>query len=316
MNPPDILRRAFRRAASFAPYIGLAPSPDRSRPEGISAFIRTGNAADWIEASVRSIAAFADEIVIAENDSSDGTKEIIERLARELGNVRAYSSPRTDYLKLTSAAAESCRYRWLVRWDADFVAHTSGQNDILNLRKRLLSLDGRRHHCVYLRPVNLFGDLEHVYGRGFLWADCAYTASRSANYIFSSGCERLSLPKYYALHQFTEPYFFHVNIKPLRAMLLRHFWNDLLWERPEFSGPVPEEYVLNRIKKDWNCATLTEGEREFLSRIVFPNVRRYNPVVTGPYPDLLKPLVARAKYKIIYRDNVPVSMQDGGKGGA
>lgn len=312
MNPPDIVRRAAREALSYLPAAGLCWEPPPDRPEGISVFIRVRNAEDWIEASIRSVLDFADEILVAENGSTDGTPGILGRLASECGKIRIMSWPEKDYLDLTVSAAAECRFRWTVRWDADFVAHTSGRYDIRKLRERLLGLGRDRFYVVYLRPVNLFGDLEHVYGRGFLWCDCAYTASSAAGYLSAGGVERLSLPKYYAVRSFTEPYFFHANVKPLREMLLRHFWNDWLRLSPSHFGPVPETYVLERIRADWGARTLAEGGEAFLREIVFPNISRYDPSRYGAYPELLEKLRLDGRYRVTYSGERPSSRTEQG----
>lgn len=310
MNPPDIFRLGLRSAMSLLPYLGVVAKPDQSRPEGISVFIRAGNAADWIESSILSIRDFADEIIVVENGSSDGTWPLIERLAKEIDIVRAYRAPQAGLLELTVAAEEKCRYRWTVRWDADFIAHTGGRSDIRGLREKLLALDRTRYYCVYLRPVNIFGDLEHVYGRGFLWTDSAYIHSSGAKYIFSGGVERLSLPKYYAVKSFDAPYFFHVNIKPKREMLFRHFWNDWLKLSPVHAGYPPEEYVARRIREDWGCGTLTEGEDAFIRRVICPNLVRYDAGKFGPYPALLEQLRRQPRYKVIYEAGKPVGREE------
>lgn len=53
------------------------------RTDGISAFLRTRNGADFIEATIRSHIGFYDEIVAVFNNCEDDTQAILERLAEE-----------------------------------------------------------------------------------------------------------------------------------------------------------------------------------------------------------------------------------------
>lgn len=55
------------------------------RKPGISAFMRTRNGADFLEATIRSHVRFYDEIVVVFNQCTDSTEEILSRLTRELG---------------------------------------------------------------------------------------------------------------------------------------------------------------------------------------------------------------------------------------
>lgn len=55
------------------------------RMPGISAFMRIRNGADFLEATIRSHIGFFDEIVAVHNQCTDGTPDILARLASEFG---------------------------------------------------------------------------------------------------------------------------------------------------------------------------------------------------------------------------------------
>ncbi|MFT4717117.1 MAG: glycosyltransferase involved in cell wall biosynthesis, partial [Paracoccaceae bacterium] len=56
-----------------------------ARTPGISAYLRTRNGADFIEATIRSHIQFYDEIVVVYNQCEDNTADIVMRLAQEFG---------------------------------------------------------------------------------------------------------------------------------------------------------------------------------------------------------------------------------------
>jgi len=58
------------------------------RPPGISAFVRTRNGADFIEAVIRSHIGHFDEIVVVHNRCTDETPAILARLQSEFGADR------------------------------------------------------------------------------------------------------------------------------------------------------------------------------------------------------------------------------------
>lgn len=83
----------------------------------------------------------ADEIIITENGSHDETAELAHEAVRLL-NVPAIflRLPNArDLVEVREEALNRSRFRWIIRADADHVAHTSGPHDIALLRAFLLS---------------------------------------------------------------------------------------------------------------------------------------------------------------------------------
>jgi glycosyltransferase involved in cell wall biosynthesis len=200
MNPPGLIYRVIRNICSYVATFGLIPRSSNYRPQGISAMIRVKNSIDWIEACIRSLDKLADEIVVVDNGSTDGSYELIQRLENEIDKLRLFSFPDATLVDLSNYALSVTRYQWVIKWDADFIAHTSGASDIGNLRKFILSLDLHYYYCIYLRPVHLFGDFDHVFKlRGFVWTDALHTYSPKVKYILKEGIERLKVPKYFRI---------------------------------------------------------------------------------------------------------------------
>lgn len=114
-----------------------------SRLKPISAMVRVRNEEEFLAASIHSIAAVVDEVVIIDNASTDGTQEVIRTLVRELPCVRWASYPHRlaragqenrDAVRegdraldrrlstLNNRSLRECRYPFVLKWDGDMVA--------------------------------------------------------------------------------------------------------------------------------------------------------------------------------------------------
>jgi len=72
-----------RAVAGLAPLVRLAPRPD-ARPMGVSALVRVKDEEEWVEASLRSLEGFADEIIVIDNGSTDSTLDRVRALGPTL----------------------------------------------------------------------------------------------------------------------------------------------------------------------------------------------------------------------------------------
>ena len=121
----------------FSPDM-LAPA---DRLPGVSAFMRIRNGADFLEASIRTHFAFYDEIVAVYNQCTDGTGDILERLAEEYGaKLRVFhylpsvSPPGSEghaktpgdapasMVTYSNFALAMTRHQWAVKLDDDHLA--------------------------------------------------------------------------------------------------------------------------------------------------------------------------------------------------
>ena len=175
------LSRIVRNFAGLAPKVGIVAASDR--PRGISIYMRVKNEADWIVPSVQSILRIADEVVIVDNGSVDGTVELLQELAeRQSDIIRLFRKPDFDLCRLSNFCLSQTRFSWVFRWDGDMVAHTSGKLDIAGLREWLMSLESSAYFIVHLMHINLAGDLAGLKLSSFLNTMCpSIIISRSAS---------------------------------------------------------------------------------------------------------------------------------------
>jgi len=303
------LARPLRALAGVAPLVGLAPRPE-ARPMGVSALVRVKDEEDWVEASLRSLEGFADEIVVIDNGSTDGSLERVRALQRTLGaELRVEVAPELDHTALSNRALLRARFRWVIRWDADFVAHTSGPSALRRLRAVLAAVPAWRHVCLHPALVELAGDLGHRLPETAVRYDShLLTFSPALRYrtqvvrVRGHGrpvaVESLRLPRYYAIRRWETPAIFHVNVKPARRMLLRHFWQEWWAEQP---GCALEEYVRRRVEAERGSASLAVAAEGFVRRYC-ERLVPFDPTPYGGYPERLAPALARPRYRVLYRD--------------
>lgn len=324
-----MLRRSvlelMRRAASLAPLVGLVRRPP-VRDEGITACVRVKGDEQWIEPSLLSIRDFADEILVIDNGASPETREALDRLKIALGTLlRIERHPHLDLFQVSNLGLERARFRWVIRWDADFVAHTNGPGDIRNLRRYLLSLNPACYYLVYLRAAEVAGDLFHQFPDLWIREDGqVHTASCWARYVpvrrilrvaalpspdrilrkeptLRSTLESLWVPKFYRILRPKVVTYFHVNVKSARHTLMRHFWLEWLDQGDFQTFKTLESYVHAQIRTKWGLSDLEEASDYFMVHYC-KELIPFDPRRCGPYPEMLQPYLTNPQYRVQYRD--------------
>ena len=299
----------MRNIAGLAPKVGIVAASDR--PQGISIYMRVKNEADWITASVKSILTIADEILIADNGSSDGTYELLQELAAgHSSRIRLFSKPELSLCRLSNFCLSQTRFRWVFRWDGDMVAHTSGELDIAGLRRWLLSLDRSAYYIVHLMHVNLAGDLHHQDPQEMVHIEeYIHTFSDKALFVHPGRFEAVKFPKYYVPLYYYKPVSFHVNVKPAGRMLARYFWEEWLELKDDRRFPSLESYVRSRIKGEFATDSIREAQRRCLQLLCRKYIR-YDPLKFAPYPELLQPYLHDCRYRLLYENGRVVGREE------
>jgi len=307
----------------YLPYIGLIPKP--SRKNGISVMIRTRNEEEWIELSLLSIKDFADEIVVVDA-STDRTPEIIEDAASKYDlnlNLLSYNPiyPNTfslravDYINQSNIALKNTSFRWVIRWDGDFVARTSGEFSIMHLREKILNLNPNMYYVIYLPVVNLEGDIFHQGAAKVNIEGRLTTYSSNLNYISRRKGREIDLyyPYYHKpVYRFIikkEYNIFHMNtLKAAKRLLFRRF---LIWRASNYNEfPSLEDYAMYRIKKEWRIDNFEEAARYYVNEILCKSLVPYDKNQFGEYPDLLKKELENPRYKVIYKNGKIIGRND------
>jgi hypothetical protein len=317
----DRISDLSRLALSWAPRLGVfrAPQPER---EGISAIVRVSKGEEWVEPSIRSIGDFADEIIVLEHNLDAETRASVERCRGVLGNrMKVISVEGVDFFQLSNVGIKEASCRWVFRWDADFVARTSGKSSIHRLREFLLGLDRRRFFRVRVAAVELDGDLFHQIPDRRVRFDPEVFSLGGARYVavrkgvqrleslvarsperwrdFTMQYDTLKVPKYYQVITWDTPCLFHVNVKSAEAMLFRYYW--LEWLGQDWSEyPTVESFVRSRIGPEVGTDDLCEAASRYVNEYV-KFLGRCEHDQVGDYPEVLESYLEDPRYQIVYR---------------
>lgn len=300
---------ATRAVSSWGPVLHTLPRPDR--PAGVSAIVRVKDEETWLSASIQSIANVADEIIIGDNGSTDRTPEILTKLKRELPDrLIVLKRPELNFKDLTNALVERTRFRWVIRWDADFVARTDGPQSISHLRKWLFDFDPRRYVCAHLRMIELCGDLFHQRPKTASRADThCFTYSDSLRYVFDrAGHDAPKIPQWYRVLWYETPTFFHVDVKPIERMFLSFLWKKYLTDPERDRYSTFDAYVEAESKARQQGTGIEEAATVWAAS-AFRDLIPYDRNRFGDYPTLLKPFLENPPYRLLYEDGQIVGQE-------
>ncbi len=293
----------------FSNFLYFLFSNPKRKP-GISVMIRVKNEEECISTSLLSLNDFADEVVIIDNGSTDNTLEEIEKVKSKLSfPVLLHHNSDRDYCNISNEALNLTSHRWIVRWDADFIAFTSGKNNIKILRNYLLSLDQKKYYYIYPLILSLAGDLFHVKtGRELHSEGYIHNYHPSLKYIRKGKFEALHVPIFYKIKRLKDIFFIHIgSAKPLKKLLYRFFW--LFWLKEIDKYPDIESFIKKEAKEKWESASLNSIAISKFKELIFP-IRKYEIAEFGEYPELLKPRLKKPSFRILYKDGVPFSRTD------
>ena len=304
MTPVTTLNKtALRRGTSLISFTGLVPPPKIMRPNGISAVTMARNEEDWLELSVQSIIDSVDEVVLADHGSDDSTPELATHLAGKYPDkIRVVDLHGLDFVPAINLMLGKTRYRWILRWHADFVAHTSGPNSIQALRRRVLAVSSAKHFCSSLSGVALDGDLEHQYReRRDPPEPFLYTYSPWLRYYQRLHWEGLHVPWFYARITWPEVYYFHMRrVKSSIRLLQTIYWSRWFDERVRNSQVTLREFIETHATRDYGSRSVEEAARKAMLEY-FSGCLLFSRDECGDYPDLLKPLIRNPPYRLVYR---------------
>ncbi len=287
---------------SFLPKTGAVAKPDR--PHGISVMMRLRNESRFIEAAMRSLAPFVEHFSIIDNGSTDGTPDIIRRVAEELSlDVTLEILPTENFLEVCDSALHNTKYRWVLRWDGDMIARTQGDKTLARLREYLDSLDPDVFYAVYFPHVRLEGDLRHQDPDYKLhYEEWLFTYSPKLYHSPTGRFRETIYPLYYKRVYVWDTWSFHIaSLDDPVATVVRKYWEPWRMHDDGKTYPSLKDYAAAHILDDYGTESLEEAGalhcRERFRRLVPYDEEKY-----GEYPELMRPFFDSINEKIVYRD--------------
>jgi len=297
----------------WLPKLGLVPKPRRRKP-GISAYICIKNEAQWIEPTLRSISPFVDQFSIVDNGSTDDTFSIVKRVAAELRlDYVIESVPDADFGEVRDIGLKNTTRSWVLRWDGDMIARTTGGETLRRLRDYIFSLDQDRYYTIYFPHIQLEGDLFHQNPDELIHSEeYLFTYSPKLHHKKKGRLREVMYPLYYKRMYWWNPSSFHIaSLYDPVTLIKRKYWEawrnladyDSPCSRIVAAGSLPtlESYTKTRIREEYGTESLEEAGVLHL-RERFSNLVPYDHEKFGDYPALLKPYLDTLQRRIVYRN--------------
>ncbi len=297
------LRLRLRRILSLAPYFGLPP-PATFRPPGVSAMLIAKNEAEWAETSVLSILNFVDEVVVADHGSEDGTGEILESVERARpGSIRLLKFTAEPFHDALNTMVSHCKYSWILRFNLDFIARTSGPSSIANLVAVLRRLDRARYFCISLSGIALDGDLHHQFpNRRDPYEPLVFTYSPWLRYGVSGRWETLHVPWFYEKIALPDSYYFHMrSVKSRRRMLQKLYWSHWYDARNKGSTISLRDFIDSYARLEWGGSSDEEAAKNYVLA-EFAGCIPFSREICGEYPDILLPALKQPPFELVFLD--------------
>lgn len=329
MNIP-LKSRIARRLFSLLPRAGLVPPP--SRPQGISAIMRVWNENTWLEDSIGSVKDFVDEIVAVDTGSTDGSLETLKKIALSEKKLKVFSFAGKAPWGFSNFAIERTNYRWIMKWDPDFIATPGGEGGLAGFTAYLRALNPRMYYYLSSKFIEVAGDFRHqfpglrvrgdietfTYSEGARYIQVARTAVRSPYPVklppgycpksFSLRLEGVKLPFYYRILSFDRIVGYHVNVKPALRQLLGYFYLQWLGSENFAKEQGLEVYALEQVRARWGFGDLHSAAEFYMgeyAKLLSP----YDNSL-GELPENMKALAARPGFELIHRSGKPAGRQD------
>lgn len=280
------------------------------KPNGISVLIAAQNEEKTIIHSVESFLCFADEIIIVTNGSTDKTVELCKQLVRDYPKkVRFYNKPELNDLYHNRAFALSkSNFRWIAKFDADFVAYNDedGNLSISNLRKRILSTIPFWFISFKVSLINIHRTINQC-GLDDLPKKKIYVATpiTAMHKIFLNTpflkfkrigrWEHIPYNRIYIKKDAGKPSFFHLTMKSDLDTFKRSERTN--WrERGEFKlYPTLDDYINNYVLPEKYKTTLEIAINQYITSDLLPYLQTYDEKRYYKYPKRLKRLIDAKK---------------------
>jgi len=271
------------------------------RKPGISVLIACQNEEALIALCIRSFLDFGDELIIVDNGSTDSTKEIVRSLqSQHPEKIKFFDVPQLpDLYQNRQYAFEQSSYEWIVRADADFVAYTDGEYNIMKFREYLLGRKKTfRPEAIAVPMTSVMGDFWHTGipngPEGTQVPEAMIPQGVRFYRHFPSFCflrqGRREVTRFWRLMKriyWDKPLWMHCSIKTN----MNHFIRSERTNWRQFGDfkrfPTLNSYIESVIEQKYGTKDFEKAAVIYMERNIFPYLERYDPEKYYPYPTLI-----------------------------
>jgi glycosyltransferase involved in cell wall biosynthesis len=281
---------------------------------GISAVVAMKNEEYTLPFCLNGLIGFADQIIIIDNGSEDKSLQIAKDFKAEFGDLVD-----VDIIEMPGALLGDCReaglkatkFQWHLRWDADMVAHTDGQNNMQKLRLKTLADSTPR--TIQLPRRNLSGDFFHVH-KNKEWDDgepILMWFNNDINYKEFGKFDTVRVPKYYSQIKESINYYIHcVGLKADSNLIHRfHYftWRERFNQYNDSNRPKAIESYDDFIKERNTLlfeTTDSNSVKYRYQRQFVQNLERLSSFKLEEFPKVLRDEVQKdePRFEIIYKN--------------
>jgi glycosyltransferase involved in cell wall biosynthesis len=311
------------------PIFGAIAKPG-ARPQGISAMFRVWNECSYVEPSINSIKDLVDEIIVVDSYSTDGSWEIAGRLAAECPKIKLIRCSGHNMWENSNLALRASTFRWILKWDADFIAMRNGGFE--EFRDYLYSLNPERHYYINPTLIEVTGDMYHQNPYMPIRQDIeTYIYSEKLNYVpvhrivrkdarpdwksveinelepdsYDILFEAPFIPLVYDVRLYAKPMGFHLNVKSARQHFMRHFFSRWVAELKKGKNLDLDAFIEHCIKEEWKLPDVLSAEKLYMN-LYCKQLVQYK----GELPDAVAEIAAKSPYRVVYEDGRIIGRND------
>jgi glycosyltransferase involved in cell wall biosynthesis len=323
----DKLRKVLQFVSYYGYYIFFQSLYEKTRKgeslkPGITAVVSARDEEVSLNLALKSLIGFADQIVCIDNGSEDRTLELMKEFKSEYGNIcdiEILSMPGALLGDCREAGLASSKHQWHLRWDADMVFKTSGEESSQKLKDKIMRT--KKPIAFQLGRTNLFGDFYHcskLYEVSDRGEPFLVRFSRKIQYKEFGKFDTIKLPIYYKPVKITDKYIFHCDgIKPDLRLIYRNCYFD--WRQKFNSSDSATKKTLSdfgKFEKEWQLRKYKTNETNSLifryQKESLMHLKKYDSETYGAYPEIIVDHMKNGndRFKIEYKNGKPYRRND------
>lgn len=287
---------------------------------GISAVVAAKNEEILIGYCLESLIGFADQVICIDNGSDDGTLKIMQSFSeknKDIIDISIISMPGALLGECREMGLKMTKHQWHLRWDADMVFKTTGEEMAEGLRKKVLSCS--KPVAFQLPRTNLFGDFKHtskVYDIVDPGEPILVRFAKNIKYVEHGRFDIIRLPFYYKTIKEKKRYYHHFDgVKPDLRLMYRNCYFD--W-REQFNKAPNKDKIsdFETFQKKWQMERYQTNDRKSLKyrfqKEYLIQLKLYETEIYGDYPDVIKKLIYNSlgRFEIEYCKGKPIRRID------